>query len=108
MLMFASNISSIQFLSIIALSWSKIANPCCFLLIHRHTLVLHLCGGGREKKRPRKDVGSGRRPVFDGDDPMDSDYDAKEEIGSKKIVPHKARSKSALNAPPRRQPAAPW
>jgi hypothetical protein len=67
-----------------------------------------LCDGGREKKRPRKDVGSGRHPVFYGDDPMDSDYDAKEEIGSKKIVPHKARSKSASNAPPRRQPAAPW
>jgi Mg-chelatase subunit ChlI len=30
---------------------------------------------------------------------------AEDEMGSKKIVPHKARSKSGLNAPPRRQPS---
>jgi hypothetical protein len=48
-----------------------------------------------------KDVGGGKHPVPNGDDPMDSDYDAKDEMGSKKIVPHKVRSKSGLNAPPR-------
>jgi len=101
MLMFATDICLIHSLSIIALSLSKFVNPYYFPLNRRRTPVLHLRSGGREKNRPRKDVGGGRCPVPDGDDPMDSDYDAEEEMGSKKIVPHKARSKSASNAPPR-------
>ena len=88
-------------------SCPRFANPCCFLLIRRRTLILWLYGGGREKKRPRRDVGGGRGQILDGDDPMDSDYDVEEEIGSKKVVPHKVRSKSPSNAPPRRQPAPP-
>jgi hypothetical protein len=66
---------------------------CC-----RH-LVLHLRGGGREKKRPKRDIRSSHHPIPDSDDPLDSDFNIEEEIGSKKVVPYKRRFKNALNAP---------
>jgi hypothetical protein len=72
------NISLIQSLSIIASLLSKFANPRCFLLTHRCTPVLRLRGGGKEKERPRKDVGGGKHLVPNGDDPMDSDYHYKD------------------------------
>jgi hypothetical protein len=39
---------------------------------HYRRLVLHLRGGGQEKKRPRDNISSSRRSIPDGDDPMDS------------------------------------
>jgi len=36
---------------------------------------------------------------------MDSDYDIEEEMGSKKVVPHKRRSKNASSAPISHQPS---
>jgi len=68
--------------------------------------VLRLHGGGREKKRPKRDVSSSQHPIPDGDDPLDSDYNAKEEMGCKKEVLYKRRSKNASNAPISHQSAS--
>ena len=50
--------------------------------------MLRLHGGGREKRKPKKDVGGASRRVTDDDDPMDCDYEVEErEVGSRKKAP---------------------
>lgn len=60
--------------------------------------MLRLRGGGREKKRPRRDTSSSNRRVNDGDDPTDRDYEMEEDSGSRRKPPYKPRSMWASNA----------
>jgi len=47
--------------------------------------MLRLHGGGREKRKPKKDIGGTSCRVVDDDDPLDYDYEVEEkEMGSKK------------------------
>jgi len=59
--------------------------------------VLHLRGGGWEKKKPRRDTSSSGRRDTEGDDLADHDYETEEESGSKRKPSYKPRSKWASN-----------
>lgn len=50
--------------------------------------MLRLRGGGREKRKPKKDVGGTSRRVIDDNDPMDCDYEVEErEMGRWRKAP---------------------
>lgn len=50
--------------------------------------MLRLCGGGRQKRKPKKAVDGTSHRVVDDDDPMDCDYEVKErEVGSRRKAP---------------------
>ena len=57
--------------------------------------MLHLRGGGRQKRKPKKHVGGTSHRVADDDDPMDCDYEVKErEVGSRRKAPPRRLSES--------------
>ena len=89
-LSFASSVQAffVSFLTTVVHFHPNSINPCWFLSACRRLSVFHLRGGGREKRKPKRDVGGTSRRVTDGDDPMDCNYEVEEEeMGSKKKAP---------------------